>query len=192
MPSLKYKYKEYCFQADDKSTCESIIPKNNGENYSIKCKWYDESKMCVRVEKTCEDAETGECSRIIPKDQNKWCIIKEGNCYTEYKTCQAYNSDISSNFDKDLCEGIITNDGTKCKGEGTGKNRGTCEIDTTYYCDNTLGLDFFENACSNIRLSDISKKCVYNKGECTKESKKCLELEFNGIENNIENICQAA
>ena len=198
VPSPKYKYEEYCSQGDS-TTCENIIPKNNGENYSIKCKWYDESKMCVRVEKTCEEVGTDvvKCSKIIPKDQNKWCIIKDGNCYTEYKTCQAYNSVISSNFDKDLCEGIVTNDGTKCKGTPGENNGGTCTIDTdkTYICDNSLdnlGPDFLKNTCNSIRLSDISKKCVYNKGECTKESKKCLELEFNGNENNIENICQAA
>ena len=54
-------------------------------------------------------------------------------------------------------------------------------MDTTAYkWDNNLGSNFLENTCSSIRLSDISKKCVYNNGECTKESKKCLELKFNG------------
>ena len=65
-------------------------------------------------------------------------------------------------------------------------------MDTTAYkWDNNLGSNFLENACSSIRLSDISKKCVYNNGE-SKGSKNCLKLKFNGKENDIENICQAA
>lgn len=195
IPSLKYKFGEYCSQGDSTNLtyCESITPKNNGENYSIKCKWYEESEMCVRVEKTCDEVGTDavKCSKIIPKDQNKRCIMKDGNCYTEYNNCTDYNSNTDVDFDT-KCGEIITNDGTRCEATG-----GMCKIktDKTYICDNSLdslGSNFLENACSNIRLSDISKKCVYNNGECTKETKICSEIELNGNENDIEQICEKA
>lgn len=195
---LKYQ-KEYCYQGDESSTiCEAIIPKNNGEKYSIKCKFETESQKCVRVEKPCEDYKEGNaeiCSSIIPKDQNKKCILRSSQCKEEYKTCKAYNDDTKATIDKTTCESIISNDGKKCKytaGENDG--RATCASDTTNKCDNTF-IDTavsLSSACASIKLSDISKKCSFSNGECLSKSKSCLELVFNGNEEGIENMCKSA
>lgn len=192
------KQKEYCYQGDkSKEICEAIIPKNNGENYSIKCKFED--SKCVRVEKPCEDYTPGGseiCSSIIPKDQNKKCILRNTQCVEEYKTCKAYNDDKSvTSISKTTCESIISNDGKKCKyTAGDGQNKATCTSDTTNICDNTLFDQevSLSSACASIKLSDISKKCYFENGECSSKSKTCLELVFNGNEEGIENMCKSA
>ena len=193
---LKYQ-KEYCYQGDEnQATCEDIIPKNNGEKYSIKCKY--ESSKCVRVEKPCEDytgTDSEECSSIIPKDQNKKCILRNGQCKEEYKTCKAYNDDTKATIDQTTCESIISNDGKKCKytaGENDG--RATCASDIKNKCVDTLFNSevTLSSACASIKLSDISKKCSFSNGECLSKSKSCLELVFNGNEEGIENMCKSA
>ena len=193
---LKYQ-KEYCYQGDS-STCATIIPKNNGENYSIKCEMKD--SICVRVEKTCSDYTEGDseiCSSIIPKDQNKKCILRNYQCVEEYKTCKAYNDDTSVNsIEQTKCESIISNDGKKCKyTAGQSGGRATCTSDTTNKCDNTFSYTAvsLSSACASIKLSDISKKCYFSSnGECLSRSKTCLELVFNGNEEGIENMCKSA
>ena len=196
------KQKEYCYQGDESQTiCEAIIPKNNGENYSIKCKFED--SKCVRVEKPCEDYQGTNlnseiCSSIIPKDQNKKCILRNGECVEEYKTCKAYNDDANDkeeDIDEETCKSIISNDGKKCKYTAAeGKSKATCKSDITNICDDTF-IDTavsLSSACASIKLSDISKKCYFENGECSSKSKSCLELVFNGNEEGIENMCKSA
>ena len=193
---LKYQ-KEYCYQGDS-LTCATIIPKNNGENYSIKCEMKD--SICVRVEKTCSDytgSDSEKCSSIIPKDQNKKCILRNYKCEEEYKTCKAYNDDTSvDSIVQTTCESIISNDGKKCKfTAGQSGSRATCASDITNKCDNTFvsSAVTLSSACASIKLSDISKKCYFSaNGECLSQSKKCLELVFNGNEEGIENMCKSA
>lgn len=194
---------KYCsdYLGSDPNICSKIVPYNNGENYSIKCQMND--GICERVDIPCSDG--GEdpkvCSSIIPKDSNKKCILKESICTEDYKTCKAYNDDTNvKTIEESKCTDIISNDGKTCvytAGASTGteqEKRGTCKSNSNRKCDNEFDIETFENACVSIKLSDISKQCVYNKlnGECTIESKTCSELSFNGNENGIEEICKSA
>ena len=189
---------EYCSDFTGTETgfaCSDIVPKNNGENYSIKCE-IKESK-CMRVEGPCSDGNNEgpeKCSLIIPKDSKKKCIYKydTNQCLEEYKTCKDYNDDLSVEvINSGTCTSITSDDGKKCK-YGSSTTRGTCTSDEIYKCDATFNTNTFHSACVSIKLSDISKKCEYLNGECTKIEKKCLELVFNGNEAGIEDICKSA
>ena len=199
---LKYEY-EYCsyYSGTDETICSSIIPKNKGEKYSIKCKIED--NKCQRIEKPCSDGNTAqECSLIIPKNSKKMCIFKKtsettSECIEDYKTCEDFNNDKD---DKETnptnleakCKGIISIDGKKCKytaPTGT-ETRGTCSGEDKS-CSG-FDSDEFGNACISIPLNDITKKCVYESGDCKLETKSCSELVFNGNESGIEEKCNKA
>ena len=195
-----FKYK-YCsdYLGEESTICSNIEPTINDESYSIKCEMNDVHK-CVRVEKGCSSGNSKsaeECSSIVPKNSKKKCILKGSTCDEEYKTCKDYNDDINEEtISQSICEGITSNDGKKCKytAPTSPQTRGTCTEDSTnkYKCDASFDITTFKNACISIKLNDISKQCVYDKGECTMESKTCLELTFNGNENGIEDICKSA
>lgn len=190
---------KYCsdYLGEDEEKCLEIEPINNDENYSIKCKMNNDNK-CVRVDIPCQDGNGNDpkvCSSIIPKDSKKKCILRDTTCKEEYKTCQDYNDDTNVEIiDKNTCESITSNNGKKCTHTPPTNQggRGTCTDSTNKY---ECVADFnIINACASIKLSDISKQCVYNdlNGECTIKSKNCLELTFNGNENGIEDICKTA
>ena len=190
---LKFVY-EYCYLGDS-TNCASIKPKSKGENYSIKCSLVD--NKCSRVEKPCSDGNGGDaesCASIIPKNSIKKCILIGSTCTEEYKTCNDYNSDTDpTTIDSTKCTGITSIDGKKCTYAAPTESapRGTCSGVNNLPCsefDSTT----FSNACVSIPLNDITKKCVYKRGDCIKENKKCSELIFNGNESGIEEKCKSA
>ena len=194
---------EYCYLGD-KDTCELIKPKKNkDDNYSIKCSYDEDNGKCIRIEKPCSDGKSAkECSLIIPKNSKKMCIYKKkdasnSECIEDYKTCEDFNNDED---DKETeatnleakCKGIISIDGKQCKytpPTGT-TTRGTCSGEAKS-CSGFKS-DEFENACINIPLNDITKKCVYESGDCKLETKFCSELVFSGNESGIEEKCNKA
>ena len=202
---LKYEY-EYCYLGDeDKNTCESIKPKNNDENDSIKCSYDNTNGKCIRIEKPCSDGKSAkECSLIIPKNSKKICIWKKENeqstsltCNEQYKTCEDFNNDkddeeTNTSTLEEKCKGIISIDGKQCKytPATAPTTRGTCSGEAKSCSE--FDSDEFENACISIPLNDITKKCVYESGDCKLETKSCSELVFNGNESGIEEKCNKA
>ena len=191
---LKFEY-EYCYLGNS-DNCATIQPKNKGENYSIKCSYDSDSQKCIRIEKSCSDGNGNDaalCASIILKDSKKKCILIGTTCTEEYKTCNDYNSDTSiTTINSGICTGITSIDGKKCQYEEPDEvgGRGTCsgiakpcgEFDSTK----------FQIACVSIPLNDITKKCVYESGDCKLETKSCSELVFNGNESGIEEKCKSA
>ena len=188
----------YCsdYRGSDKTICESIIPINKGETYSIKC--YFENGKCIRKEVPCSEGNDAiQCASIIPKNHKKICkyLTSSGTttCTEQHKTCEDFNGDksVESNY-KNICENIISIDGKICSHQNGNEENpmGTCSGQLRV-CDE-FDRSTFPNICESIPLNDMTKKCVYtNNGDCKMETKSCLELVFNGNESGIEEKCRS-
>ena len=186
---------KYCsyYKGSTPSECESIIPINNSEKYSIKCSYDTTKNKCVRKPKLCGDAGSEqECPLIIPEDSTKKCIYKESECIEEYKTCEEYNND--QNVDtivEDTCKKITSIDGKICKYEAGTTSRHICKGETQV-CNNDLVLTSFPTLCGSIPLNNFGQKCEYKDGVCQKIEKNCKDIVFNQNVSNKKEICKSA
>ena len=188
---------KYCsyYKGTTPAECESIIPINKGEKYSIKCSYDTTMNKCIRKPKSCDDVGTEqECPLIIPEDSTKKCIYKNSKCIEEYKTCDEYNNDQNvDTIDKDTCEGITSIDGKICKYEVGTTTKHICKGETQV-CNNDLDLTSFPTLCESIPLKNTWQKCKYEVGVgvCKKIDKNCKDIVFNQNENNKKEICKSA
>ena len=184
----KYDYQyRYEYHGEDKSTCESIQPRNyfsSSYNFSKKCVYNTTDKECQGKDKTCSDARNAlECQKITPSNTDKKCIYKDDSCVEQYKTCDLYAKS-GETIIQSTCESIIDDNNKKCV-----YSTNTCKSETKKCSD--FNLELLKSSCYYLNPTDDTKKCTYSSNACTTTDKKtCLEL--FGSKDATKEICEAA
>ena len=153
-------------------------------NAFSKCDFDKEKKLCKEVRKGCEeyDFET-DCNSFVELDDgSKKCIFLKGKCTEEYKNCQAFKYDSSSNKNKETCESITPIDDSsdyeyyfsrkKYKCVYTESSH-TCNKEEISKCEDYKGDS--QSYCTSIRNIDnhYYQKCIFKNDQCTTEYISC-------------------
>ena len=137
------------------------------ENPHKKCFFFE--NKCIEDYEYCEDysyytdeVQRDICESIISLDyKNTKCIFNNGECLSEKKLCNYYNSDLIKN----QCENILPSVDKKCD-----YSQGNCQ-EKNKYCYEIIDV-IDEEICETATVYGKNKKCSYDKVD-----KKCEEID---------------
>lgn len=172
------------YTENDKSICQSILifDYNNKIDVTKKCVYKD--NQCIKESKLCSEFQNDFysnelCRKLSTNDSSKTCIFYENKCIETYANCEDYDT----NVDGDICKSIIPKDYLNIKCEFKNKK---CVRE--YKSCNEFDSSLLKDKCEDISVS-IGKKCSYFNNNCIEVYENCLDLEGEGIN---EEICRQA
>ena len=158
----------------DSEKCASI----QLEDITSKCVF---DSTCKNEKKVCSDAKhETECNAITPTDTNKQCAFIFYNnyyqCVEQYKTCELYESKVTSGKNENDCKSIIlkSNENKKCQFDNS-----RCTI-TDKGCEDLFAPTQTLNECSTLTYNSNKEKCVFDSSNlsCSIKDKNCLEMTY--------------
>ena len=157
--------------------CESITPRDTSTKtedfYSICDLDEVDSNSCKTIKRPCNKIQTKNiCNSQTLDDGNKRCLYTGTTCKEIYKTCELYDTSVTTNKNKEDCEIIEP----KYDGDTSIYK---CIFDTTLgcskkklTCEDYTGRD--EDYCKSLTVNlDASHKCAMIGGKCIEQFKDC-------------------
>ena len=174
------------YTGGDSNKCTSI----ERDDLTYKCVF--NSNACKNEKKICSDAKCEtDCNKITPTDNDKQCAYIFYNnihqCIEQYKTCDLYQTKVTSNKNQNDCESIIlkTDSTKKCKFDNS-----KCTT-VAKGCKDLFAPTQTLNECNALTYSN-KEKCVFDSSNlsCSIKDKTCLELTY--LSGSTEDDCKNA
>lgn len=158
--------------------CESITPRDTSTKtedfYSICDLDEVDSNSCKTIKRPCNKIQTKNiCNSQTSDDGNKRCLYTGTTCKEIYKTCELYDTSVTTNKNKEDCEIIEPKyDGDtsiyKCIFDDSTSSCSQKKLT----CEDYTGRD--ENYCKSLSVNlDGSHKCAMIGGKCIEQFKDC-------------------
>lgn len=194
MPETYYHCSDY--RGTDKEFCESIQPYDymnpSNPDHASRCVYGNNG--CENLLLNCGDLKTeSECDEITPTNGITMCVFKGNKCVDQYISCQKYY-DSENVIEEQTCKSIkvqSTYQTRKCVYEpatgGTGLKALCTEINRE--CRD-FEVEFIKSQCTELQLTDQTKKCTFSNNVCSTVPKTCIDL--NNFSGATDEICEAA